>query len=130
MVFDSPCHGQLDVVQGRRLGNIAPGAAANGQFRAVRIARCGENDHFGFVFAAADTGQGFQAVAVRQADVQNDDIKNPLPGQIKPLYQKIGALHLVPHGGYHHCQGLAELNVVVNDQDMGHGLLSVVPAIS
>ncbi len=121
VVLHGPLDGQADGVQGRRLGDVAPGPAADGQLRAVRVAQAGEDDDLRRRRAFLKAGQAVQAAAVGHAHVQHHDVVVCGPGLVQTLFQGSGRVRLKTHLLHGQGQRFAQQGIVVHDEHTRHG---------
>jgi hypothetical protein len=117
-VGQGPLQAQLGVLDRRRLDQVIPDPALDGQFRAVRIPLARQDDDLRPGWRVFDDRQGLDAIAVRQADIEENDIEIT-PLQLLPsVAERLRAHAVVLHALHHAQHGLANLGVVVDDQNM------------
>ena len=114
-----------DQGQGHGLGrsrffDIIPGPVLDGQLGAVGIARAGENNDFRGLVTLGDPGDGQQAVAVRQVHIQVHHVeRTPIQG-LHPFGQAGAGRDLVAHPLNDQLADLANMGVVIDDQNVRH----------
>ena len=127
MVFQCPAQGQGYLAHAGRFEQVVPDAAPDGQLRAVRVPFACEDDDLGRVGDGHDLRQDVKAVAVRQADIQKDDVEFPGAGQSESLVQGVCRLAFMGEPGDQAFHGFADFVVVVDDQYACHNRFLMCP---
>ncbi len=119
-VLEHPLQRQQDLLRRERLLQIIPGAVADGQLGAVRVAETGQDDDLGRVRQVFQPRQHGQPVAVRQTHVQEDHVELLGQGRLNPAGEVRGADRFVPDVSHQLHEGFAGILVVVDHQNLGH----------